>query len=115
MTILAVVTQLLERCAQVTFHAVVDDQRGVLTLDDFQHLTAVDGLYRLTLLGLAEAGFHHLSNILLLHVVLVELLDASHLVVVKPVGCLLLSQFVEDLGIELVERLSADADCSSLP
>ena len=99
MTILAVVTQLLERCAQVTFYAVVDDQRGVLTLDDFQHLTAVDGLYRLTLLGLAEAGFHHLSNILFLHVVLVELLDARHLIVVEPVGGLIHTQLVEHLSV----------------
>ena len=75
---------------------------GILLRNDFEHLRAVQVLCRFAFLRLAEAELDHLGHILLLHVPLVQLLDAGHLVVVEPVGSLQLAQFVQHLGIQLV-------------
>ena len=50
----------------------------------------------------AETYLDDFHDILLLHKLLVELLDASHLVIIKPIGRLLLPQFIDHLRIELV-------------
>ena len=73
----------------------------ILLLNQFQQLLAVHRLCCLTLFWLSDTGIQNLSNILLFHVVLVELLDALHFEVVEPIGSLHLSQFIEYLGIEL--------------
>ena len=70
--------------------------------DNCQHLGTVHRSTCLVLLRFAEADLYHLADVLLLHELQIELLDASHFVVVEPVGRLQLSQFIDNLGIELV-------------
>ena len=82
--------------------AVVHWQRRVFRLYHLQHLLAIHGLGRFTLLGLAEANGYDVRHILLLRELDVQLLDAGHLVVVEPVRSLLLAQLIEHLGIELL-------------
>ena len=71
--------QLLHRSTHIDFGSWRNLQRGVVTLQNLKHASAVNGLHLLTLLRLAEAGGDHLCQVLLLLVVLVELLNTLHL------------------------------------
>ena len=95
------VARILHRQSDVDPRASCVSHQRIFLLDEFQQLPAVHRLCHLSLFGLADAGIQDLCNVLLLHVVLVQLLDALHLDVVKPVRSLHLTQFVEHLGIEL--------------
>ena len=79
-------TQLPHGSADIDLSPLRDAERGVVALQNLQYTGATDGLHILVALGLAEAGGNHLGQILLLLIVLVELLDACHLLVVEPVG-----------------------------
>ena len=70
-------------------------------LDDLQHLRAVHRLYDLIFLWLAETGHDDLRDVFLLHELLIQLLDAGHLLVVEPIGRLQHLQFIHHLGIQL--------------
>ena len=70
-------------------------QRGIVFLDDADDLTAVHLSHRLTLIGLAKAGDKHLTQVLLLHELLVQFLNAGHLLIVEPIGRLQILQFVD--------------------
>ena len=95
------VLQILHGLSQMHLRAVVDSEAGVLRLYHLQHLLAVHRRCRFPFLGLAEAGGNHLGNVLLLRELDVQLLDAGHLLIVEPVGCLLFVQLVHHLSIEL--------------
>ena len=73
----------------------------IFPLDDLQHLRAVHRLYDLIFLWLAETGHDDLRDVFLLHELLIQLLDAGHLLVVEPIGCLQHLQFIHHLGIQL--------------
>ena len=88
--------------SQADFVAVVDLDGGILLLDKGQQHLGIHGLRRLTLFRLAEADLNNLSNVLLLHKLLIQLLEADHLVVVEPIGSLQLLQFVHHLSIQLL-------------
>ena len=71
-------------------------------MDIFQQVRGVHRLHMLVLHRFAEAYLDDLHDILLLHKLLVELLDTRHLVIIKPIRCLLFAQFIDHLRIELV-------------
>ena len=50
---------------------------------------------------LAEADLHHLSDVLLFQIVLVQLLNTRHLTVVEPIRRLGYRQFIDHLSIKL--------------
>ena len=75
---------------------------GICVADNFQHLRSVHRLHLLTLLGLAETDFHHLCNVLLLHIGEVQQLNTGHLLVVEPIGSIQLTDFVQQLGVQLL-------------
>ena len=77
-------TQLLHGFADVDFGSLCDGECGVVIMQNLQHPRAVEGFHRLVGFWLAEAGGDHLCQVFLLLVVLVELLDARHLLVVEP-------------------------------
>ena len=76
-------------------------QRRIVMLNDGDDLLTVHLLHHLALFGLTEAGFEHLTKILMVHKILVQLLDADHLFVVEPIGRLQLLQLIDYLGIQL--------------
>ena len=84
-------------------HLVADGvlQCGIIPLDDAHDLVAVHRLHHLTLVRLTEAGREHLPDVLLLHEVQVQLLDAGHLIVAVPIRSLQLQQLVHHLCIQL--------------
>ena len=57
-------------------------QRWILLTHDVNHLTAIHRLHHLALIRLTETGDKHITEILLLHEILVQLLNMGHLVVV---------------------------------
>jgi len=87
--------------SQADFVAVVDLDGGILLLDEAQQHLGIHGLCRLTLQRLTEADLNNLSNVLLLHKLLIQLLETDHLVVVESIGGLQLLQFVHHLSIQL--------------
>lgn len=103
----SLVAKFLHGQAEMNLHAVGGLQRGVLSPDEFQHLRAVHGGSRLVIDWFAEAGADHLAQVLLLHVVLVQLLNTCHLSIVEPVGSLHFTQFMHYLGVELFVRYVA--------
>ena len=90
-------------------------QRWIVLLDDLDELVAVHRLGHLTLVRLTEAGSKHLSDVLLFHKVLIQLLDTGHLIVAVPIRCLQHLQFIHHLCIQLAivdfARIVADGDC----
>ena len=62
----------------------------------------IHGFHNFALFRLAETNLYYFHDVLLFHKTLVHLLQAGHLVVVEPIGCLLLTQLIEHLGIELL-------------
>ena len=81
---------------------VTDIYGRIFLLDMTQQHLCVHQFRCLALLGLAEAYFHHLCNVLLLHIVLVELLDTGYLIVREPIRRLCHSQFINRLSIKLL-------------
>ena len=76
-------------------------QRWIVLLDNLDDLTAVHRLGHLALVRLTEAGCKHLSDVLLLHKLLIQLLDTGHLIIAVPIRCLKLLQFIHHLCIQL--------------
>ena len=95
------IAELLHRQSDVDLRTSRVRHQRILLLNQFEQLLAIHRLCHLTLLRLSDTGIQDLSNVLLLHVVLVQLLDALHLEVVEPIRCLHLSQLMEHLRIEL--------------
>ena len=93
--------QFLHGFAQINFSTLRNLQRGVVALQDFEHASAVEWLDILIGSCFAEASGDHLGQVFLLLVVLVELLNTLHLLVVEPVGRLVVAQLMEHLSVEL--------------
>ena len=83
-------------CAMGAFH------HRILLLDDAQHLLAIECLHVFTLVWLAETKGDYLGYIFLLHISLIQGLDASDLFVVIPIRCMQLVEFIQHLRIELI-------------
>ena len=84
-------------------HAVFDGRIGFP--NHLQHLTAVQQISLLALLGFAETSLHNIANVRLAHVVQVQLLNPSHLLVVEPIRRLLLTLcvFHPHSGLEITK------------
>ena len=80
--------ELLHCCANADLRSMSVLHGGIFLLDDLQHLCAVHRLHDLALFRLAETGRDDLRDVLLLHKLLIQLLDADHLFIVEPIGCL---------------------------
>ena len=76
-------------------------QRRIILLDDLDDLAAVHRLGHLALVRLTEAGSKHLSDVLLFHKVLIQLLDTGHLIIAVPIRCLQHLQLIDHLCIQL--------------
>ena len=100
--LLAFVFKAYEYTSQLYFRLCRDGDMRILVADNFQHLRGVQRFHVFTILGLAEAGFHHLCDVLLLHVVQVHLLNTGNLLVVEPIGGIQRADFVQHLGIQLL-------------
>ena len=83
-------------CAMGAFH------HRIFLLDNAQHLLAVECLHFFALVWLAETDGDDFCNILLLHISLIQFLDTSNLIVVIPIRCMQLVEFVQYLCIELI-------------
>ena len=88
--------------SQVDHRAAVALDTGILCLDHLQNLCTVQRLHLLTLLRFPEADADNLSNVLLLHVIQVELLNPHHLGIVVPVGSLQFPHLMQHLRIQLL-------------
>ena len=98
----AFVVKTYECTSQFYFRLCRDGDVRILATDNLQHLRGVQRFHLLTILGLAEAGFHHLCDVFLLHVVQVHLLNTDYLLIVKPIGGVQLANLVQHLGIQLL-------------
>ena len=86
--------ELLHRCANADLRTMSALHRRIFLLDDLQHLRAVHRLHDLVFLWLAETGRDDLRDVLLLHKLLIQLLDADHLFIVEPIRRLQLLQLL---------------------
>ena len=98
----AFVVKTYECTSQFYFRLRRDGDMRILVADNLQHLRGVQRFHVFTILGLAEAGFYHLCDVLLLHVVQVHLLNTGNLLVVEPIGGIQRADFVQHLGIQLL-------------
>ena len=108
------VAELLHRQSDMNLRASRVGHQRILLLHQFQQLLAIHRLSCLTLFRLTDTGVQNLSNVLLFHIVLVQLLNALHLEVVEPIRGLHLAQFIENLSIELIvvdERCDGNGNC----
>ena len=95
------ITEFLQRQAQMYLGAVAALNGGVFMLNEFQQLSAAHGFCGFSLIRFAEGAADNFSDVLLLHVIEVQLLNTGYLAVVEPVGCLQLANLVKHLCIEL--------------
>ena len=93
--------EFLHCCANADLRTMSARHGRIFPLDDLQHLRAVHRLYDLIFLWLAETGYDDLRDVLLLHILLIQLLDAGHLLVVEPIRRLQLLQLIHHLSIQL--------------
>ena len=88
--------------AQIHLRAVRSLDRRILFGDNLQEPLTIHRLCQFARFRLTEAVADDVCNILLFQIVLVQLLDTGHLIVVKPIGRLLHPQLIEHLRIQLV-------------
>ena len=93
------IAQFLQCQSQMYLGAVAALDGGVFMLNEFQQLSAAHGFCGFSLIRFAEAAANNFSNVLLLHVIEVQLLNTGDLAVVEPVGSLLLADLVKHLCI----------------
>ena len=74
----------------------------VLIMNMLQQHRGTHHLSRLTILRLTETSLYYLSNVSLIHIVQVQLLNASHLIITEPIRCLGHFQLIQHLRIKLV-------------
>ena len=96
------IARFLHRQSDVNLRATCVLHQRILLLHKLQQLLAIHRLSHLAFFWFANASIQNLCNVLLLHKVLVQLLNAFHFQIIKPVGGLHLTQFVEYLSIKLL-------------
>ena len=80
------VAKLLQGHPKMDLRAVVLLDRRILTTYQTHDLPTLHPDTLLTFLRLADAGFDHIGDVLLFHVVQIQLLNTCNLLIIKPVG-----------------------------
>ena len=87
----------------------------ILVADLIEDLRAAHTLPALSLLRLTETGADHLRDVLLLHKLQVQFLNAGHLSIVKPIRRFQLTDLIHHLRIKLsIVDLTAVVDVETL-
>ena len=82
--------------------SVVGDEHRILLLQNLEDFGYGHPSSFFLILGRTEAGFQHAFYVIWFKEGIVALLDAGHLFVAEPVGHLLLGQFIDNLGVQLL-------------
>lgn len=82
--------------------SVVGNEHRILLLQNLEDFGYGHPSSFFLILGRTEAGFQHAFYVIWFKEGIVALLDACHLFVAEPVGHLLLGQFIDNLGVQLL-------------